>query len=123
FLSEDDVTEGRAKDYRVIYVTQQWMHSKAALALTKWVQDGGTLVALGGGGFLDEFGKPNPAVAALYGVKGQRLTADPQLVSGYLLHENTPFLPKQDLPPYRPIDEVRWGHGDNAVSGVPVVVW
>jgi hypothetical protein len=123
FLSEDDVSEGRAKDYRVIYATQQWMHSKAAEALTKWVEAGGTLVALCGGGFLNEFGKPNPAVAALYGVKEQRLTTDPQLVSKYLLHENTPFLTKQDLPPYQPIDSVRWGDGDNAVSKVPVIVW
>jgi hypothetical protein len=123
FLSEDDVTEGRAKDYRVIYVTQQWMRSKAAEALAKWVQDGGTLVALCGGGFLDEFGKPNPAVAALYGVKAQQLTTDPQLVGKYLLHDNTPFLTKQDLPPYQPIDKVQWGRGDGAVSGVPVIVW
>ena len=48
FLSEDDVIEGRAKDCQVIYILQQWMHSKATAALTKWVQAGGTLVALGG---------------------------------------------------------------------------
>jgi hypothetical protein len=123
FLSEDDVIEGRAKDYRVIYVTQQWLHSKAANALTQWIRAGGTLVALCGGGFLDEFNKPNPAVAALYGVKSQRLTTDPQLISKYLLHENTPFLTKQDLPPYEPIDKVRLGESDNAMSGVPVIVW
>jgi hypothetical protein len=123
FLSEDDVTEGRAADYRVIYVTQQWMHSKAATALAQWVQNGGTLVALCGGGFLDEFGKLNSAVAALYGVKNQRLTTDPLLTSKYLLHENTPFLTKQDLPPYSPIDKVQWGRGDSAVSDVPVIVW
>ncbi|MBY0460596.1 MAG: hypothetical protein K2V38_25040, partial [Gemmataceae bacterium] len=33
FLSEDDVIEGRAKDYKLIYVTQQYVHSKCVHAL------------------------------------------------------------------------------------------
>lgn len=113
FVTEDDVIDGRAKDYRVIYVTQQYLHSRAVKALKAWAAAGGTVVALCGGGCLDEFGKLNPEALALYGVKAQQLTKDPK---------TTMVLPKQDLPPYRPLDTVTWGKGDGAVS-VPVLVW
>ena len=131
FLSEDDVIEGRGKDYKLIYVTQQWLHSRAVQALTKWVSAGGTLVALAGGGFQNEFNRANPQTSELYGVKSQQLTTDPQLVSKYLLEANRPFLTKQDLPMYQPIDHVTWTSDATGrdtpfigrVRDVPVVVW
>lgn len=113
-LSEDDVIDGLAQDYQVIYVTQQWMHSKCTDALKKWVERGGTLVALCGGGFKDEFNRPNPKANELYGVSAQEITTDPQLISKYLLVEDKPFLTKQDLPVYEPID---------IVNGIPVIAW
>ena len=120
-LSEDDVIDGLAKDYRVIYVTQQWMHSKCLAALQAWVERGGTVVALAGGGFKDEFNRLNPQANNFYGAKNQEITVDPQLVSKYLLEDNKPFLTKQDLPVYEPIDTATWGQG--TASGVPVIVW
>lgn len=123
FLSEDDVIDGLAKDYRVLYVTQQWMHSKTLAALRKWIENGGTLIALCGGGFLDEFNRPNPQANELYGVKDQKLTTDPQLVPKYLLKENTPFLTKQDLPPYQPMDRVRMPDILGRLMELPVIVW
>ena len=41
FLSEDDVIDGRAKDYKLIYVTQQYLHSKCVDSLQKWCEAGG----------------------------------------------------------------------------------
>lgn len=122
FLSEDDVIDGLAKDYKVIYVTQQWLHSKAVKALTKWVEAGGTVVALAGGGFLDEFNQANPAANALYGIKTQQLNRDPKFLD-YLLVENKPFLTKQDLPRYKPFATAAWGEGDRAVTNVGVIAW
>ncbi len=122
FLSEDDVIDGLAKDYRVIYVTQQWLHSRAVAALKKWAEAGGTVVALAGGGFLDEFNRPNPDAAALYGVKTQQLNRDPKFLD-YILVENKPFLSKQDLPRYRPMATAAWGEGEGAVSNVGVIAW
>lgn len=112
-VTEDDVINGLAKDYRVLYVTQQYLHSRAVKALQKWAAAGGTIIALCGGGCLDEFGKLNPEALALYGLKAQQLTKDPK---------QTMVLPKQDLPPYRPLDEVTWGK-DAAALRVPVLVW
>ncbi len=134
FLSEDDVIDGRAANYSLIYVTQQWLHSNAVDALAKWVEAGGTLVALVGGGFRNEFDQLNPKTGKLYGVASQELTTDPQLVSKYLLEENRPFLTKQDLPLYEPIDYVTWTNDINVgrignpssigrIRDVPVIVW
>jgi hypothetical protein len=122
FLSEDDVIDGLAKDYKVIYVTQQWLHSKAVSALKKWAEAGGTVVALAGGGFLNEFNQNNPDAGDLYGVKTQQLNRDPKFLD-YLLVENKPFLPKQDLPRYKPFATVAWGEGEQAVSNAGVIAW
>ena len=114
FLTEDDVIDGLAGDYRLIYVTQQYLHSKAAAALRRWVERGGTLVALCGGGFVNEFAKPNPQAEALYGAKSQGITKDPKL---------TQILAKQDLPPSKPLDTAGWTAGKTTVSGVEVIAW
>ncbi|MCJ8331026.1 MAG: beta-galactosidase trimerization domain-containing protein [Lentisphaeria bacterium] len=122
FVSEDDVIDGLCKNYKVIYVTEKWLHSKAINALEKWVKKGGTLVSVAGGGFRNEYDKINPAAGELYGVKSQSIKTDPDLVSKYLLVPNKPFFPKQDLPPYEPIDTVTWSHkGKNISAGV--IVW
>ncbi len=136
FLSEDDVIDGRAKDYSLIYVTQQYLHSKAVDALQKWCDAGGTAVAMCGGGFFNEFQKENPATAKLYGASGTKIDTDPNLVSKYLLKENVPFLTKHDLPAYEPIDVVDWNlaglpkddkgkanPSPSHVFNVPVIVW
>jgi hypothetical protein len=135
FLSEDDVIEGRAKDYSLIYITQQYVHSHCIDSLQKWCETGGTVVALCGGGFFNEFQKVNPATAKLYGANGLKITVDPNLVSKYLLKENVPFLSKHDLPLYEPIDRVNWNlaglpkvdpdpnPSPSHIFNVPVIVW
>ena len=121
-ITEDDVIDGLAKDYRLIYVTQKYLLGKAGAALRQWVEAGGTVVALCGGGFLDEFQRPNPAANELYGVREQTVMTDPDLVSRYLLKSNVPFLTKQDLPLYEPIDRVTWTSGASTQTA-PVIAW
>ncbi len=135
FLSEDDVIDGRAKDYKVIYVTQQHLHSKCVDSLQKWCESGGTVVAMAGGGYFNEFQKENPATAKFYGATGSTITTDPKLVSKYLLKENTPFFSKHDLPQYEAMDTAHWHIGGlskqdpdpnpppNHVFNVPVIAW
>jgi hypothetical protein len=134
FLSEDDVIDGRAKDYKLIYVTQQYVHSKCLDALQKWCEAGGTVVAAAGGGYFNEFQKENPAAAKFYGATGAKITTDPNLVAKYLLKENQPFLSKHDLPRYEPMDSVEWclrglpkAPSPNPVPehifNVPVIAW
>lgn len=114
FLSEDDVIDGGAKGYRLIYVTAEYLHSRAVTALLKWVEGGGTLVALCGGGFLDEFGRVNPRAGELYGVRNQGIAKDTSL---------SVFHAKQDLAPYVPLDRAAWAIGDRQVDDAPVILW
>jgi len=109
FLTEDDVIDGLAKDYALIYITQQHAHSKAIRALAEWVKAGGTAVALCGGGFVNEFGQPNPDAEALYGAKSAGITKDPAMPQ---------ILAKQDLPPSTPLDTARW-----AATTAEVIAW
>jgi hypothetical protein len=135
FLSEDDVIDGRARDYKLIYVTQQYVHSKCLDALQKWCEGGGVVVAMAGGGYWNEFQKENPAAATFYGATGSKVTTDPNLVSKYLTKENMPFLSKHDLPRYEPIDAVQWSlrglpkvepdpnPSPEHIFNVPVIAW
>lgn len=122
FLSEDDIIDGLAADYRVIYVTQRWLHSRAVTALAAWVEKGGTLVALCGGGFRNEFDRDNPDANALYGVREQQIASDPDLLK-YIETADKTFLSKQDLPRYKPFDAASWGEGEKRVENVGVIGW
>ncbi|SVB15208.1 uncharacterized protein METZ01_LOCUS168062, partial [marine metagenome] len=129
FLTEDDVIDGLAKSYKVIYVTQRWMHSKTLQALRKWTQGGGTTVAFAGGGFLNEFNQANPETNEFYGVKTQALSEDPNLDQWVPRKDpknpksdRFTLLTKQDLPLYVPFDQVTWGQEDAKVSA-GVMVW
>lgn len=110
FLTEDDIIDGLARDYATIYVFQQYLSTKGVKALADWTEAGGTLVALCGGGFLDEFQQPDPLAGALYGVGGQSIWKDPALPM---------VLAKLDLPPYVPVDTVTWdARGQTVKAGV-----
>ena len=126
-VTEEDVIEGRIGGLSVIYVAQQWMHSRVVEALRRWVEQGGVLVELCGGGFRDEFDRPSAAVVELYGAAGGAIETDPALVSRYLGKENVPFLAKQDLPVYEPMGYASWGLPERGEGGwadrVPVIVW
>jgi len=113
FLTEDDVIDGLAKDYSVIYLTQQYVHSKAIKALAAWAQAGGTVVALCGGGFANEFSAPNREAEALYGAASGGIHKDEKL---------TQILAKQDLAPSVPIAVAKWGEGESAVSA-EAIAW
>ena len=121
-LSEDDVIDGLADDYEVIYLTQRWAHSRFVEALEKWVERGGTLVALAGGGFLDEFNRPNPRVASLYGVEQQQVHEDPNLLDIIQVPDMT-LLSKQDLPRYQPFDAVSWEMDGMRQENLGVMIW
>ncbi len=100
FIAEDDFRDGRVGPFDVVYVTQQYLHSKTVGALERFAEAGGTVVALAGGGFQDENGARNPATGALYGVADQSLFKDPALPM---------VLAKQDLPGLPALDRVQLG--------------
>ena len=123
FLSEEDVIEGLAKDYRVIYVCERHLHSKAIEALTKWASAGGTVVAFAGGGLIDEFRKPNPVAGQMYGVKADAPIEEDAAFKALIGPGRTPFLAKQDLPLYQPTNRATVTATDGQSVEIPVMVW
>lgn len=109
FVAEDDFAAGRVGPFDLVYVTQQWLHSRTVAALARFVTGGGTVVAMAGGGFLDENDRKNPAAGALYGVADQSLFKDPAVPQ---------VLAKQDLPGLEPLDRIRMGDIE-----FPALVW
>lgn len=114
FINEDDLIEGTANDYQLVYVTQEYLHSNAIRALRKWVESGGTLVAMCGGGFRNEFNQLNPEASELYGVKNQSILKDDRY---------DVFQFKQDLPSYKSLDTASWRSSDGKTDKVAVILW
>jgi hypothetical protein len=94
-VMEDDLADGSASRYRVLYLAADRLSRAAANGLAAWVRDGGTLIALAGGGFLDEYNEPNPTLLPIYGLKGQEL------------EKATTFIrPRIELPRLKPLDMI-----------------
>jgi len=95
FLTEEDMAEGYLKDYKVVYLTSEYLHSRAAAALARWVRSGGVLFSVAGGGFKNEYNQPNRLMNRLYGIAEQSLERHADIV-----------MTKADLPWMEPLDTV-----------------
>jgi hypothetical protein len=95
----DVVVEGDSlKSYAVVYLTDRHVSRAASLALAKWVEEGGRLVATAGAGMFDERDQPNLVLQKLFGVEPKLLELD----SANVVH-----FEKQDLPFVEPMDHVK----------------
>ena len=94
-ITDEDVAQGRLRDYRVLYLVGSEMLGSAVRPLKQWVRGGGILYATGGGGLLDEYRQPQPALLALYGLKSQTLVRTHRWVQ-----------PRNFLPDMTPLDTV-----------------
>jgi len=72
-ITDEDIAAGMLAKYKVLYLVGQELLSAAAPALTRWVEDGGVLIAEGGCGLLDEYREPIPAMSQLFGIAGSHL--------------------------------------------------
>jgi hypothetical protein len=90
---EDDLIDGAIDRYRVLYLAADRIARAAAAKLVTWVRDGGLLISMAGGGFLDEFGEPLETLRPVYGLNGQQLEK-----------ETTFIRPRIELPRLRPLD-------------------
>lgn len=114
FLREEDVENGRLKDYRVLYVTGQCLTRKAGDAIEAWVQRGGIVYLAGGAATRDEFYEPYVAPFAA-GVYPKNAAASVTKQKGQRYNE------RRDLPTIKPLATVKVDDktaGVNAVSKV-----
>jgi hypothetical protein len=75
-VSEEQVASGGLQGYRVLYVADENIRRDATQAIAKWVNAGGTLVALAGAGLRDEYGADSNSFDQLLGLAGRTVTRD-----------------------------------------------
>ena len=68
FLTEQDVVEGRLKDYRALYVADPCVSAASCAAIRKWVQRGGALYGSAGAASRNEFDEPHAGLADVFGL-------------------------------------------------------
>jgi hypothetical protein len=108
---EDDLIDGNIGRYQVLFVAADRLARAAAAKLVTWVQEGGLLISVAGGGFLDEYGEPLDALLPVYGLKGQQL------------EKVTTFIrPRIELPRLRPLDTLTAPLGGETIQ-VPALAF
>lgn len=67
-LDERDIEDGRLDGYKLYVLVGDHLSRKAAAKLIGWVQQGGTVLSVAGGGLWDEYNRENADMLALFGV-------------------------------------------------------
>ncbi len=106
FVTEEDIQEGKHKDYKTIYLVGNHLERATANALKEWVKEGGVLTGIAGGGFLDEHNRPMDLLAEVYGA-----TPAPHPLPQGGEGRDTVIMSKQQLARLKPLDEVTWTEG------------
>ncbi|MEZ5345436.1 MAG: hypothetical protein R2681_07775 [Pyrinomonadaceae bacterium] len=97
-LREEDLENGRLKDYKVLYIADWNISRKASRAIDLWLKDGGTLYLSAGAATRDEFNEPyQPPFSSLVWSKD---------AAENIIHQNSSFNERTDLPTLKPITSV-----------------
>jgi len=94
-ITEDDIIEGRLKNYDVVYFAGEWVNNRAVEKLDAWVQAGGVLYASTGLGIRNQFNEPETGLLKLLGLKSADMRKN--------LYHVRPLL---ELPLADPIDAI-----------------
>ena len=105
-ITDEDIAEGRLKNYRVLYIVGAEMLAAASGPLKQWVREGGIVYATGGAGLLDEYHKPLVSLYEVYGIKAHDL-----------VRKERHIRPRLTLPTTQPLDAVRF----EAAEDIPKV--
>jgi len=68
-VTEEDIAEGRLRDYEALYSADPCISGVAAKGIDQWVRQGGTFVATCDAGSRNEFGEPTTVMRKLFGLR------------------------------------------------------
>ncbi|MGB9642509.1 MAG: beta-galactosidase trimerization domain-containing protein [Candidatus Ratteibacteria bacterium] len=108
-LSEEDLIEGYLKNYDVFILVADHLKPAAAQALKNWVQQGGTLISVAGGGLSDNYNKPMNILMDVFGITDAKLQK-----------EVLALRPKLELVHAEPLDFVVFNHIGNRKIGFDI---
>ncbi|MBV9867662.1 MAG: hypothetical protein JO316_20110 [Abitibacteriaceae bacterium] len=112
FMREEDLTAGRLKDYKALYITDWCISRAASAAIDQWVRAGGVVYLSAGAATRDEFYEPYaPAFArALW----------PDNAAHQLQRESHSYNERSDLPDIKPLTQATVSLNGKAFS-LPVL--
>ena len=99
FLREEDIENGKLRDYKVLYITDWNLTRKASKTIDKWIKNGGILYLSAGAATRDEFNDPYlPSFAKKVWSKNS-----PE----EFIHEKSTYNERTVLPKIKPLTTVR----------------
>jgi hypothetical protein len=112
FLNEEDVADGKLKDYKVLYVTGQTLTRKASQAISRWLKTGGVVYLSAGAATRDEFFEP--------AIPGFAVDLWPPDAAMTMTREKHDYNERTDLPGIAPMNQVTLDLPDTKVR-LPVI--
>ncbi|MBY0229693.1 MAG: beta-galactosidase trimerization domain-containing protein [Gemmataceae bacterium] len=106
-ITEDDIAEGRLKQYQVVHFAGEWIERRTVKTLEAWVKSGGALFASAGLGWRNEYDEADDSLPNLLGVKVGAM-------------KKTLIAPRTllELPLAEPVGKVKMPEGDVPAYGM-----
>lgn len=114
FIDEIEIEAGGLKDYKVIYLTSQYLRQETQEALAAWVQEGGNLWTDVFSATADEYAQESDRLLPVVGVKNLKIRE----TDGPLVAEAVDYRPDYGLQNHQPLDFITFKDSGQRVGAL-----